>query len=187
MSDIFVRVPDSLVQTLDKDLRTTLIDFWADENKNAIVRNNLGGQSELKELSDDYLFLQTSTGNSIEIKMLPINEYYNILCLVNTGCAPACDSGISFYTVDWKSLKNSYFPPITESAFFKSNPTDSCSDKIESLDMHPIKLALNKDNLKLTATYSIGQYLNKEDFENLKPCLQESISFDWIDGKYQSE
>jgi hypothetical protein len=183
MSDIFVRIPDSLVQTLDKTSRTTLIDFWGDNDKKAVVQNSLGGMSELKDLGDNYVLLQTSEGNTVEIKLLPINEYYNILCLINTSCAPACDSRISFYTTEWKPLKNTYIQPITASGFYIPGNSD-CADLTSTIDMHPIKLSLNKDNSKLTAFYSIESYLNKEDFEKLKPCLKGELSFDWVDGRY---
>lgn len=183
MSDLFVRIPDSLVQTLDKTSRTTLIDFWADESKKAVAQNSLGGISELKELDDDYLLLQTSEGNTIEIKLLPINEYYNILCLINTSCAPACDSRISFYTTEWKPLKNTYLQPIPVSAFFVTNNSE-CKKSASDIDMNPVRLSLNKSDSKLTAFYSGDSYLNKKDFEELKPCLKSKLIFDWMDGKY---
>lgn len=187
MSDLFMQMPDSLAQTLDKTLKSSLIAAWKDsDNTSAVGKNKLGGKSELKELTDNYLFLQTSAGNSIEIKRLPVNEYYNILCFIRTGCAPACDSRISFYTTEWKPLKNNYFIPVSETVFYQIGMSEKCTSVKESLDMHPIKYSLNKDNLQLTATYSIGEYINKDDYETLKSCLQETCSFDWIDGKFQS-
>ena len=186
ISDIFVQMPDSLVQTLDKASKASLIGAWkSSDNTNAVIQNKLGGKSELKELTDDYLFLQTSVGNSIEIKLLPVNEYYNILCFVKTGCAPACDSKVSFYTTEWKPLKNNYFTSLSETVFYKTEPSEKCVSVKDFLDMHPIKYSLNKENLQLTATYSIGEYINKDDNETLKPCLRESCSFDWVEGRFQ--
>ena len=185
MSDLFIQMPDSLVQTLDKMSKTSLIEAWKDsDGQSASIQNKLGGKSEIKELTDDYLFLQTSAGNSVEIKLLPINEYYRILCFVKNGCAPACDGKVSFYTVEWKPLKNNYFTPVSETVFHKTEMSEKCVSVKESLDMHPIKYSLNKNNLQLTATYSVGAYLNKDDYETLKPCLREICVFDWVDGRF---
>ena len=186
MSEIFVQMPDSLAQTLDKASKASLIETRKEsDNTSATVQNKLGGKSDLKELTDDYLFLQISVGNSIEIKLLPINEYYSILCFVKTGCAPACDSRVSFFTTEWKPLKNNYFIPVSETVFYETELSEKCASVKDFLDMHPIRYSLNKNNQQLTATYSIGEYMNKEDYETLKDCLRESYSFDWINGKYQ--
>ncbi len=186
MSDIFTQIPDSLVQTLNKDMRKSLLSSFTEEGKEAKVQNMLGGTSELKVLSDNYFLLQTSSSNSIEVKMLPINEYYKILCLINTYCGPACDSKISFYTTDWKPLKNTYFSEISPEMFYnKNNLTGKCKEVKEHLDIHPIKYSLNKDNTNLNVIYSVSSYLNKADYEALKPCIQESFSINWVDGKYQ--
>ena len=184
MSDVFVQMPDSLLQLLNKEKKIELIGYFENE-KETKIENKLYRTSELKALTSDYLFLQTTTQSFIEIKLLPVNEYYRIICLINTYCASGCDSKISFYTTDWKPLKNNYFPIISPTIFFRDDEAGECRKLGKELDIFPVKFSFNQDSLQIKAILSIKDYLNKAEYEKIALCIQDSIVFDWIDGKYQ--
>lgn len=68
MKALFVSMPDSIAPLLTKVNREDCIDFLA-SNMKAEVKNRFGQPTELKKLTDDYLYLQTTSkkqyGNEI--------------------------------------------------------------------------------------------------------------------------
>ena len=59
MKTLFIAMPDSVAPLLTKVNREDCVDFLA-SNMKAEVKNRFGKVSELKRLTDDYLFLQTT-------------------------------------------------------------------------------------------------------------------------------
>lgn len=95
MKTLFIAMPDSMAPLLTKVNREDCVDFLA-SNMKAEVKNRFGKVSELKKLTDDYLFLQTTGSSSMEMKLLPLNDSVKVICVINTVCGPVCDSEIRF-------------------------------------------------------------------------------------------
>lgn len=108
MKTLFIAMPDSVAPLLTKVNREDCVDFTA-SNMKAEVKNRFGKVSELKRLTDDYLFLQTTGSSSMEMKLLPLNDSVKVICVVNTVCGPACDSEVRFYNTDWQQLAKEDF------------------------------------------------------------------------------
>ena len=108
MKTLFIAMPDSVAPLLTKVNREDCVDFLA-SNMKAEVKNRFGKVSELKRLTDDYLFLQTTGSSSMEMKLLPLNDSVKVICVVNTVCGPACDSEVRFYNTDWQQLAKEDF------------------------------------------------------------------------------
>ena len=101
MKSVFVSMPDSIAPLLTKVNKEDCVDFLA-YNMKAEVKNRFGGATELKVLTDDYLFLQTTANSSMEMKLLPVNDSTKVVCMIKTVCSSACDSEVHFYSSDWK-------------------------------------------------------------------------------------
>ena len=111
VADIFASMPDSILPYLTRNNRLDCIDFIRNDMK-AVVDNSLGGKSELKELTDDYLSMQLSPTSFIEIKMLPEGSD-TIVCLNRTFQLPEPDSHITLYHTDWTEIKNKDILPTS--------------------------------------------------------------------------
>ena len=112
----------------------------------AEVKNRFGQPTELKKLTDDYLYLQTTSKSSMEMKLLPLNDSVKIVCMVNTVCASACDSEIRFFSTQWQELpKQDYMKLPSVEAFYL--PVDSLKEDFlllrEKADMGIIELTPN--------------------------------------------
>ena len=103
INSVFVSMPDSLSPLLTKVNRQDFADFLSSGMK-AVVKNRFGGQSEMLKLTDDYLKLKTTEASSEEMKLLPLNDSVNVVCVVKTYNGPAEDSQVYFYSTDWKEL-----------------------------------------------------------------------------------
>ena len=189
MKSVFISMPDSITPFLTKVNKEDCVDFL-DSNMKAEVSTRLGGTAEMKVLTDDYVWMQTTPTSSLEMRLFPVNDSVKVVCMVKTVCASACDSHIRFYTSDWsKQFRTEDFlqAPTGESFF---QPNDSLTDEAlvvrKKADMHLLKASLSKDDASLTFIYTTPEYLNKEDREKLLPHLrQEPIILKWENGKFR--
>ena len=189
MKSVFVSMPDSIAPLLTQTNKEDCIDFL-DSNMKAVVKNRFGNEAEMKALTENYVLMQTSPVGTLEMKLLPVNDSTNVVCMVKTVCASACDSEVHFYTSDWsKKLDAKNFLQTPEAdAFFLPNDTLTDEDILirKKADMHLMKVSLSQDDASLTYIYSTPDYLNKEDREKLLPHLRkEPIVLRWQDGKFR--
>ncbi len=188
MRTVFISMPDSIVPLLTKVNKEDCVDFL-DSKMKAEVKNRFGNTTELKELSDNYLFMQTTAGSSLEMKLLPLNDSVSVVCMIRTVCASACDSEIRFYAADWsEELQADGFLQKPDVGMFFL-PGEMENEEYASIrkkaDMDLMKASLSKEDDSLTFIYTTPDYLNKEDKEKLLPYLRkEAIVLRWSDGRF---
>ena len=156
----------------------------------AEVKNRFGGVTELKVLTDDYLFLQTTANSSMEMKLLPVNDSTKVVCMIKTVCSSACDSEVHFYSSDWKQklMTTDYLSKPEGDIFFL--PVDSSDEEYalirKEANVHLLKASLSKEDVSLTFIYTTPDYLNKENKEKLEPYLRkEPVVLKWQEGKFR--
>ena len=189
MKSIFISMPDSIAPLLTKVNKEDCVDFLAYDMK-AEVKNRFGGVTELKVLTDDYLFLQTTANSSMEMKLLPVNDSTKVVCMIKTVCSSACDSEVHFYSSDWKQklMTTDYLSKPEGDMFFL--PVDSSDEEYalirKEANVHLLKASLSKEDVSLTFIYTTLDYLNKENKEKLEPYLRkEPVVLKWQEGKFR--
>ena len=189
MKSVFVSMPDSVAPLLTKVNKEDCVDFLAYDMK-AEVKNRFGGTTELKVLTDDYLFLQITKNSSMEMKLLPVTDSTKVVCMVKTVCASACDSEVHFYTSDWtqKLSTADFLSRPAGDVFFL--PADSVDEEYRLIrkeaNVHLMKAFLSKEDGSLTFIYTTPDYLNKENKEKLEPYLRkEPVVLKWQEGKFR--
>ncbi|WP_455627716.1 DUF3256 family protein [Parabacteroides chinchillae] len=174
---LFVSMPDQNIPQLDDAWRKDLVELY-NSGKEAKLKNTMNGYSSLLKLTDNYLLLQATERSTVEMKLLPLVNMTNIICMVTTVNGPVADSKVEFFTTDWKPLDTAdLLTPVSPDWFIRDNAdknSDAFRTAISLLDMHLIKYALAPDDLTLTATYTTPLYLNKDDREKVLPFLKES-------------
>ncbi len=189
MKSVFIAMPDSIAPLLTQVNKEDCVDFL-DSNMKAEVTTRFGGTAEMKVLTEDYVFLQTTPSSTLEMKLLPVNDSTKVVCMVKTVCASACDSEIHFYTSDWKGKMavGDFLQKPELEAFYL--PNDSVTEESvlirKKADMHLMKASLSKEDASLTFIYTTPDYLNKEDKKQMLRYLNPNpVVFQWKDGKFR--
>ena len=189
MKSVFIAMPDSIAPLLTQVNKEDCVDFL-DSNMKAEVTTRFGGTAEMKVLTEDYVFLQTTPSSTLEMKLLPVNDSTKVVCMVKTVCASACDSEIHFYTSDWKGkiAVGDFLQKPEQEAFYL--PNDSVTEESvlirKKADMHLMKASLSKEDASLTFIYTTPDYLNKEDKKQMLRYLNPNpVVFQWKDGKFR--
>lgn len=177
MDALFISMPDQNIPQLENAWRKDLVDLYK-SGKDATLKNTMNGSSSLKKLTSDYLLLQATERSSIEMKLLPLVNNTNVICMIRTVNGPVADSQIEFFTTDWQPLAVSdLFTPVDAGWFIKDDTdknSNAFQDAASRLDMDLIQYTLSPDNLTLTATYTTPLYLSKEDRKAVIPFIKES-------------
>ena len=179
---VFKNMPQELIMTVDSVKRLDLMDLYNDGFP-ARVMNSFNDTVVLKEFTSDYLLLKT--GQSVmEVALLPMINDSKIICLINTVCAPVCDSRISFYTTEWKLLPMEVFFTPVESEWFVKEGVDKTGndyqDLLSMLDMNLMMFHIEKNQFELVQTFTTPDYLSKNEQNKVKSVLKsEPKVFSW--------
>ncbi len=189
MSEVFIKMPDHIIVQLEEAWRKDLVDLYVSE-KTAVLDNTMGGRSTLQRLTDNYLLLQLTEANTIELKLLPLVNNTYIICMVTTVYGPVADSRVSFYTTEWNVLPaKKMYSPVAHDWFWKEN-ADSSSiayyDAEMLLDMDLIKYSLSAEEETLTAEYMTPLYVDEENRKKVLSLLKtEPKVYQWNLGRFE--
>ena len=171
---LFISMPDDIMPTLRTIQKTELTELYKD-NKAAIIKDNFGTPVYIREMTDEYIRIQ-SDSTSFEMMLLSLVNDSKIICTTYTACAPVCDSRIRFYTTDWKALDTNSFINIADASWFIKGDTDLSNEQFliaqSSLDMDLMEFKLNPEEQTLTQIYNTPSYLNKNDYQKVQPYLK---------------
>ncbi len=188
MKDVFVNMPDSLSGILTKINREDCVDFL-DSNMKAVITNRYDRQSELKVLTEDYLYLEATPQSSWEMKLFPLEDSVKVVCWVRTVCAPVCDSKVEFYTSDWQPLSATSFLSLPNADNFflvtDSLHADSLATLRREADLTFLKVSLSPDDLSLSFTYTTLDFVGKDTAGKLSRYMRPSpLRYEWINRKF---
>ena len=142
------------------------------------------------KLTDDYLKLQITESSSEEMKLLPLNDSVNVVCVVRTFSGPANDSQISFYSTDWKGLSLDDFISLPKHEDFYQQSTDSLNTVSKNdftNEMFIMEAELSDVDNSIVFRCNTLEAIGKENAELMKPYMIDSLKFDWKGGKYVKE
>ncbi len=177
MDALFVAMPDQYIPQLENAWRKDLVDLYR-SGKQARLQNTMNGYSSLDTLTSDFLRLQVTDRSQVEMKLLPLVNNSQVLCVVTTVSGPVPDSRINFYTTAWEPLDVADFYKPVEAEWFFNEDSDreslSFIDATSRLDIDLRKYTLSPENLTLTEEYTTPLYLGKTDRKRVEAYLKKS-------------
>ena len=175
VSELFINLPEPALLTLTVSNRMDLIDLYKAGEK-ATVKNSFSDSCSIINLTDDYIQIQTGK-NIIELFILPMINDSKIIGLIQTVCAPVCDSYIEFYTTAWRKLSTPVFITFAgKFDFLKEgiNPEDeNVKNALIPLDISLMKLHFEPEKQELQQFYTTPDYLSETDRDKVKLYLTE--------------
>lgn len=179
-------MPDSVMPLLTKNNRLDFFDYY-DAKMEAVVTNRLDGKSRMTKLTDDYIQISYTPSTNITMRLLPVSDSTNVLCMVTTIVGTASDSRIAFFDAQWQPLETTLHltePCIDDfRSISQNNPTDEIWDK---MDIFFRTYCMEAENTELKCTITTPNYLSKEDKEAITPYLRNKpLIYYWTNGKYQ--
>lgn len=185
MRQWLVTMPDSVMPLLTKNNRMDFLDFY-DAQMTAVVTNRMDGSSRMDTLTNDFVQIKYTGATKVQMKLLPINDSTDVLCMVTTVRATVDDSRIAFFDAEWKPLNVfSYFIEPRIDDFRSTELNDSSVQAWSKLDIFFHSYRLCAESTELECVLTAMDYLSEKDREEVAPYVcKEPLIYRWTNGKY---
>jgi hypothetical protein len=187
--ELFISMPESMLLTLSETNRLDLIDLYKAGQKAEVI-NLLEDSCVILNLSDNYL--EIKAGNyKMELLVLTLVNDSKIVCLIQTVCAPVCDSSLAFYTTNWKKLNaDLFFAPAGISGFLKENiqpDEQKVKNALTPLDISLMQFHFDREKQELLQYYNTPEYVSQDDRKKAEVFLKDSpLIFKWNQTRFES-
>lgn len=181
----WVAMPDSVMPLLTKNNRLDFIDFL-DSKMEALVTNRLDGKSQMNVLTDDYLHISYTRTCDVAMKLLPVADTVDVLCMVTTVKAAADDSHVAFFDESWNPIEAStlFVEPALDD-FREGEVCDSTDAAWRKMDIFFKTYELSPDAPTLTCRLGAVDYLGEEDRRVVMPYLKcDALVYSWEGGRF---
>ena len=180
-----VSMPDSVMPLLSKNNRLDFIDF-IDGGMEAVVTNRLDGKSRMTMLSEDFASIEYTRSSVVTMKLLPLTDTTDVLCMVTTMQGDVKDSRITFYDERWEELDAELFidePLLLD--FCVPEVTDSAKLIWKKVDVFFKTYVLSPDVLKMECGLSSMDYLSRADRDAVAPYVRKApLIFLWQGARF---
>lgn len=177
MKDVFSRTPETVLPLLTTNNKLDCIDF-IENDMEAKVRNKVDEYAELKQLTSDYLLMQTSTKSHTEMRLLEANDSTFTVLVLHTCKGPVADTEAAVYNERWERLDSTITKRPAIEAFFPDIPADKAETMVNIMrklrDLPLIEGRLDSNLPHLTWTLSLD-ILEKADREVAQQLLKPVV------------
>ena len=168
LREVWIEMPDSILPYLSKSQRTELADYVEMKAEPAVL-STFGDSVRIERMTNNYLLLKANEATRLEIKLLDNNT----LALVQTWMAPAAESKLSLFNLQWQ--------PKEAVVDYKANivKPDSMSDEdfsdLKTLMFPRLKeYRLSADNNSLSVSWNYP-LLSKKDVKRVTEILKSQV------------
>ena len=186
----------SLLNTMPRELLPYISDSQLEEmgkftidNDTVKIKNELNGTSTVTTINDDFAKLDLSEGALMLIKLLPVGDSTQIVCLVRTIKTPLPESRVDFYTTDWKRIDSRFNLPDMRDAdavldMMTQRPDSISEARFNELRnyIEPVTVSADIPDGGDMIVYNVNvPFTTKEVKSNVEAIIRQK-SFKW-DGK----
>ena len=168
LREVWIEMPDSILPYLSKSQRTELADYVEMKAEPAVL-STFGDSVRIERMTNNYLLLKANEATRLEIKLLDNNT----LALVQTWMAPAAESKLSLFSLQWQ--------PKEAVVDYKVNivKPDSMSDEdfadlktLMSPRLKEYRLSADNNSLSVSWNYPL---LSKKDVKRVTELLKPQV------------
>ena len=168
LREVWIEMPDSILPYLSKSQRTELADYVEMKAEPAVL-STFGDSVRIERMTNNYLLLKANEATRLEIKLLDNNT----LALVQTWMAPAAESKLSLFNLQWQ--------PKEAVVEYKVNivKPDSMSDEdfsdlktLMSPRLKEYRLSADNNSLSVSWNYPL---LSKKDVKRVTEILKPQV------------
>ena len=168
LREVWIEMPDSILPYLSKSQRTELADY-VEMKAEPVVLNVFGDSVRIERMTNNYLLVKASEVTLLEIKFLDNNT----LALVQTWKAPAAESKLSLFDLQWQPKEA--VVEYNENIVKPDTMTDEEFNDLKSL-MYPrlkeYRLSPENNSLSVSWNYPL---LSKKELKRMVDLLKPQV------------
>lgn len=185
VAQLFAEESGDLFSSLSFSTRYEMLNNFTQDKNEGVVNDFQTTESRIIKLSHDHMIVATSSGKTVELKLLPQSKTDTVVAVIETVIAPMRDSRLSFYDLKWKKLDSNQFisMPCLEDFFLPKAPKDKCEELARQLHFTMIELAFEGD--KLVAQCNLNNFFMGDDFEHYAHLVTPRVVYNFNKGKFK--
>ena len=168
LREVWIEMPDGILPYLSKSQRTELADYVEMKAEPAVL-STFGDSVRIERMTNNYLLVKASEVTLLEIKLLDNNT----LALVQTWKAPAAESKLSLFDLQWQPKEA--VVEYNENIVKPDTMTDEEFNDLKSL-MYPrlkeYRLSPENNSLSVSWNYPL---LSKEELKRMVDLLKPQV------------
>ena len=168
LREVWIEMPDSILPYLSKSQRTELADYVEMKAEPAVL-STFGDSVRIERMTNNYLLLKANEATRLEIKLLDNNT----LALVQTWKAPAAESKLSLFDLQWQPKEA--VVEYNENIVKPDTMTDEEFNDLKSL-MYPrlkeYRLSPENNSLSVSWNYPL---LSKKELKRMVDLLKPQV------------
>jgi hypothetical protein len=187
LADLFIKMPNTLLPGITEDTRKDLVDFQKNSMK-AVMPAAFGGKVELNTLTDDYLVLSTSVQGNIQLKLLPVEGSEKVIVLLSTMGKELKDTRMQVFNLQWKPVPGILLPVLHTTDFVNDSLArqNGFSNILSRLPARLfVAFSCEPNTNYLYAVSSLKNDLSVEQRGSIESYLQDTLKFEWRNGKFE--
>lgn len=183
ISSVILNMPDEVICGLQASHKELLVSN-PDDTAAVKIETSLYPKLERVGFTKNFIRIKTSDAGDVQIKLLPLINNSNIICVVKTVCGQVSDSQIKFYTTDWQQIEATTLYPIINADKFTNPDADRNSDDyknaVSAIDINPLKITLSPIDDTASIEFDIKPYLSDSDYNMVKRFFSfQPITLSW--------
>lgn len=175
IENIYINMPDALNPIVGKAQRHELLEYFK-VNQSDSVTNRFGRQTRIVKLDtiNENIIVNNSASSEFQLMKLYNKDSTVFVGLINTVCAPVCQSNIQFYDTAWNKLPTKFQMPKSIDWLNSDSLSISVLDPIwvrNVLENSFVKLKFDSTLKLIIAENFIIGFLSDEDSQKIQQVL----------------
>lgn len=183
-ADFFVNAPVAIFPTLDRNTRLDMVDYF-NAGSDKPSKNAMKGDARVLSISPEQIKISTSPVAEYSITLLDAKGYPRgkVLMVSRTISAPAKDTSMKFYTVEWKEIPGMFQVPMLDDWMLKEARKNK-DDVQNAVPFVMASMTYAPESKRLTFVNNIGDYIPEEALGLARNSLSQTIVYIWNGKKF---
>ena len=191
IKDALCSMPETIIPYIGEEQREEICKF-TNETDTIKIKNELNGFTEVNLSGTDFARIKLNESATLQIKLLPVNDTAQVICMVKTMTAPISESDVKFYSTDWSLIDNNFgLPQFSDAenltATFTQRPDTMQANKFEELlgYFEPATVYADISPKENVITYKLGIPLaSKTEKDELRAIIKPK-SYKWTGTNFK--
>jgi len=177
----FVSAPESLFPLIPKMKRMDMLDYFR-AGVTKPQQNRLGGDSRILSETDGSIVIEEAGGSNVVTSISAARgsaKQDTVLIVVSNYLTPAADGAVKIYTTAWNPVNGIPFTEPMLHDWIVPKPKMPIADIENIVPFVTARYEYDPESGILTLTNTLGNFLAKEEYEQIKESVIPQIRYKW--------
>ncbi|MDE5811017.1 MAG: DUF3256 family protein [Muribaculaceae bacterium] len=179
----FTSAPQKIVATINQNDRLDLLDYHNEGIAKTLV-TSLGDSAKIISTTPSTITFSEGEGSTTTFAVLPWKKE-QLIMVITTLETPEADSQVRFYTHKWTDVTGQRLPEVTLDQWLKPSAKKEIDQWHRLVKFLTVEATFNPETLILTLTPTPGNYIDRDELDNVKEMLSAPKQFKWTGSKFQ--